>query len=52
MKKKLDGINVLYPTPTTVVGAMVKVDITKVKPLLFDSYCSLVDSDACFRYTQ
>ncbi|UCG06992.1 MAG: flavin reductase [Desulfobacterales bacterium] len=29
-----------------------KVDITKVKPLLFDSYCSLVDSDACFRYTQ
>jgi flavin reductase (DIM6/NTAB) family NADH-FMN oxidoreductase RutF len=23
MKKKLDGINVLYPTPTTIVGAMV-----------------------------
>jgi flavin reductase (DIM6/NTAB) family NADH-FMN oxidoreductase RutF len=24
MKKKLDGINVLYPTPTTIVGAMVE----------------------------
>jgi flavin reductase (DIM6/NTAB) family NADH-FMN oxidoreductase RutF len=23
MKKKLDGINVLYPTPTTIVGALV-----------------------------
>ena len=23
MKKKLDAINVLYPTPTTIVGAMV-----------------------------
>ena len=23
MKKKLDGINVLYPTPTVLVGAMV-----------------------------
>jgi len=23
MKKKLDGINVLYPTPTTIIGAMV-----------------------------
>lgn len=24
MKKKLEGINVLYPTPTTIVGAMVE----------------------------
>jgi flavin reductase (DIM6/NTAB) family NADH-FMN oxidoreductase RutF len=24
MKKKLDGINVLYPTPTTIVGAIVE----------------------------
>ncbi len=25
MKKKLGGINVLYPTPTTIVGAIVAV---------------------------
>ncbi len=48
MKKELDGINRLYPTPTTIVGAIVesyadetllkegKVDIGRVKPLLFD----------------
>ncbi len=24
MKKTLDGINLLYPTPTTIVGAIVK----------------------------
>ncbi len=24
MKKSLDGINLLYPTPTTIVGAMVE----------------------------
>ena len=24
MKKTLDGLNVLYPTPTTMVGAMVE----------------------------
>jgi hypothetical protein len=48
MKKTLDGINLLYPTPTTIVGAIVetyadesvlkngKVDLARVKPLLFD----------------
>ncbi len=48
MKKELDGNNRLYPTPTTIVGTIVesyadetllkegKVDIGRVKPLLFD----------------
>ena len=48
MKKELNGINLLYPTPTTIVGAIVetyaeesvlkdgKVDLGKVKPLMFD----------------
>ena len=47
MKKKLEGINVLYPTPTIIVDAMVNgkpnfitiahiVIVNHAKPLLFD----------------
>ncbi len=30
MKKKLDGINVLYPTPTTIVGGVEYIDAVQL----------------------